>query len=172
MRFVVRLISAKAQFDTGYIAQHHDELGLGQSGVDAACGCTWSFASAVACRSSESATKRTFAIAVDIADGFQLSGPRKTTLPILVNGEPDVAVLDYAGGIQRVTVHGAEADMAGAHWWARGAVYVRRAWTTDTRRAQGLRGGARTIMASSDGIIRAPMHGKLLAILVARRARR
>ncbi len=44
----------------------------------------------------------------DVADGFQLSGPRRTTLPILVNGEPDVAVLDYAGGTQHMTVPGME----------------------------------------------------------------
>jgi 3-methylcrotonyl-CoA carboxylase alpha subunit len=154
------------KFDTGYIAGHHDELGLDESRLDA--GAAARGALHVLARVDRQAydDAQSAPSPWEIIDGFQLSGPRKTTLPILVNGEPDLAVLDYAGGTQRVTVHGAEPDMAAQLVETPAAVYV-------------LRSGRQTLVAlrdfeaaeadhgNSDGVIRAPMHGKLLAILVA-----
>jgi 3-methylcrotonyl-CoA carboxylase alpha subunit len=154
------------KFDTGYIAQHHDELGLDQSGIDgsaAARGALYLLSRAD--RKIHDQTQNPPS-PWDIADGFQFSGPRKTTLPILVNGEPAVAILDYAGGTQHCAVNGAEPDMAAQLVETPNAVYV-------------LRGGRQTLVAfrdfegaeadhaDNDGIIRAPMHGKLLAIHVA-----
>ena len=154
------------KFDTGYIAQHHDELGLGLSGVDAAAAARGALHLLSRADRKPPDETQTAPSPWDIADGFQLSGPRKTTLPIGVNGEPDVAVLDYSGGTQRVTVHGSEPDMTARLVEVPGAVYV-------------LRGGRQTLVAlrdfevaeadhaDGDGVIRAPMHGKVLAILVA-----
>ena len=153
-------------FDTGYIADHHEQLGLGHTGIDA--GAAASAVELLLARSSIAAREAASPVAAtpwDIADGFQLSGPRKTTVPIIVNGEPDVAALDYGSGVQRVTVHGVEADPDVRVIETPSGVYV-------------LRHGRQTLVAlkdfesadadhvAGDGVVRAPMHGKLLAVLV------
>jgi len=153
------------KFDTSYIANHHDELGLGERGIDAgaaARGVAYLLSRPDCTADTE---PKVAASPWDISDGFQLSGPRRTTLPILVNGEPDIAVLDYPGGTQRMTVHGAEPAADARLIATPSAVYV-------------LRHGRQTLVAlkdfeaadadhiDGDGVIRAPMHGKLLAILV------
>ena len=91
---------------------------------------------------------------------------RTTVLPIVVNGEAAQAVLDVSTQPWRITVQGAEPDPAAILIEMPNAVYV-------------LRGGRQTLVAladfetadadhgASDGTVRAPMHGKLLEILVA-----
>ncbi|HWV55584.1 biotin carboxylase N-terminal domain-containing protein [Pseudorhodoplanes sp.] len=153
------------QFDTSYIARHHDELGLNQGGIDApaaASGAAQLIANARPQRPDPDAPLSPW----DVADGFQLSGTRVTTIPIVVNGEPDVARLDFSAGGWRVTVRGAEPDPSARLIAAAGnTMFV-------------LRGGRQTQVAladfeagdvdhaAGDGVVRAPMHGKLLAILV------
>ncbi|ARQ01455.1 acetyl-CoA carboxylase biotin carboxylase subunit [Pseudorhodoplanes sinuspersici] len=152
------------KFDTGYIAQHHDELGLDVHGIDA--GAAARGALHLLSRTDRKSQDETEVAPSpwDIADGFQLSGPRKTILPILINGEPDVAVLDY-GGRQSVFVHGAEPDMAVQLVETPGAVYVLRAGRQTLVALRDFE-AAEADHADSDGVIRAPMHGKLLAVLV------
>ncbi len=157
-------------FDTGYVAAHHDELGLGENGVDAGAAARGaarllSLIDSRTCEDMQADAAPAIASPWDIADGFQLTGIRKTAVPILVNGEADVAVLDYASGTQRITVHGAEPALDARVIDTPSAVYV-------------LRHGRQTLVAlkdfeaadadhvGGDGVIRAPMHGKLLAILV------
>jgi 3-methylcrotonyl-CoA carboxylase alpha subunit len=153
-------------FDTGYIARHHDELGLNVSGIDAAA----------AARGAAHLLARARPLAADpdgppspwdVADGFQLSGPRVTTAPVVANGETVSAVIDFAGGAARVTVQGAGPDPDATLIESANAVFV-------------LRGGRQTqvVLAdfeaadadhgASDGTVRAPMHGKLLAVLVSK----
>jgi 3-methylcrotonyl-CoA carboxylase alpha subunit len=157
-------------FDTGYIARHHDELGLSASGIDAAAAARGAAHLIASARPLRAADPEVPSSPWDIADGFQLSGPRLTTVPIVVNGAPEVAVLNFGGGAARVTVQGAEADSD--------------AMLIETANAvQGvfvLRGGRQTQVSLadfetadadhgvSDGTVRAPMHGKLLAVLVAK----
>lgn len=153
------------KFDTGYIAQHHCELGLDLKGIDA--GAAARGALHLLSRADRKMQDETQVSPSpwDIADGFQLSGPRKTTLPILVNGEPEFAVLDYTGGAQRVTVHGAEPDLTAQLVETPGAVYVLRAGRQTLVALRDVE-AAEAEHAEGDGVIRAPMHGKLLAILV------
>ena len=153
------------KFDTGYIAQHHDEFGLGPSGVDAGAAARGALHLLSRPDRKGRDQTQTSPSPWDIADGFQLSGPRKTTLPIRVNGEPDVAVLDYADGTQLVTVHGAEPDMTARLVETPGAVYVLRAGRQTLVALRDFE-TAEADHADSDGVIRAPMHGKVLAILV------
>jgi 3-methylcrotonyl-CoA carboxylase alpha subunit len=153
-------------FDTGYIARHHDELGLNVSGIDAAAAARGAEHLIARARPHPAADADAPASPWDIADGFQLSGPRTTTLPIMVNGEPQHAVLDFSAGTWRVTVNGAGPDPAAKLIEASPTVYV-------------LREGRQTQVsladfeaddadhAAGDGTVRAPMHGKLLAVLVA-----
>jgi 3-methylcrotonyl-CoA carboxylase alpha subunit len=152
-------------FDTGYIARHHDELGLDASGMDAPATARGAAHLIARARPQLAGDSDMPPSPWDIADGFQLSGTRLTTVPILVNGEPDQALLDFGVGAWRVTVQGAEPDPSAMLIDAANAVFV-------------LRGGRQTQVAladfeamdadhgASDGIVRAPMHGKLLTVLV------
>jgi 3-methylcrotonyl-CoA carboxylase alpha subunit len=147
------------KFDTGYIARHHAELGLDAAGIDNAAAARGAL-HLLSPRHQENVSPW------DATDGFQLSGPRKLTLPIVVNGNPDIAIVDFATGRMQVSVHGETPDMEATLIEALPAVYV-------------LRGGRQTIVAladhgaddadhaGGDGVVRAPMHGKLLAVLVA-----
>src|SRR5262249_45341735 len=101
----------------------------------------------------------------DAIDGFQLAGGRAAVLPLLVDGENVSAALSYGANGARVTVEG-EAPATDAQAIEAGdAVYV-------------LRGGRQTVVRLKDfeavdvdhldlgGLVTAPMHGKVLAILV------
>jgi 3-methylcrotonyl-CoA carboxylase alpha subunit len=97
----------------------------------------------------------------DAADGFQMSGERRLALPIVAEGEKVVAQVIGAD----VTVDGTGPANDAVAIAADGAVYV-------------LRHGRQTKVALRDlgldeagdgggsGLVRAPMHGKVLSILV------
>ncbi len=101
----------------------------------------------------------------DAADGFQLAGARRLALPIVVEGENLVAEVAYLGGELAVTVERIPAAGDAAVIEAADAIYV-------------LRHGRQTKVALRDlsideagdqgqgGLVRAPMHGKVLSILV------
>jgi 3-methylcrotonyl-CoA carboxylase alpha subunit len=153
----------KGTFDTGYIARHHDELGLTADGIDAAAAARG--AAHLLARGRPLPNPEAPLSPWDIADGFQLSGPRVSTMPIIVNGEPHAAVIDFAGGVAQVTVQGAAPDPDATLIESDNGVFV-------------LRGGRQTHVSladfeaadadhsAGDGTVRAPMHGKLLAVLV------
>ena len=152
-------------FDTGYIPRHHAELGLDVTGIDAAAAARGALHLIAKARPQPAAEPQAPASPWDVADGFQLSGARTTTLPIVVNGGSEQAMLDFSTGAMRLTVQGAEPDLSAMLIEAPYSAYV-------------LRNGRQTEVAladfeagdvehgASDGVIRAPMHGKLLAILV------
>jgi 3-methylcrotonyl-CoA carboxylase alpha subunit len=101
----------------------------------------------------------------DATDGFQLSGRRTLDLPVIADGEALVACLTFARNGVTVAVDGADA--------AEDARIV-----DDGAAAYVLRNGRQTIVRlkdfeaidiehlDSDGVVTAPMHGKVLAILV------
>jgi 3-methylcrotonyl-CoA carboxylase alpha subunit len=149
-------------FDTGYIATHARALGLDEQGIDAqAAACGAAALLAPHARPSDAASSPW-----DVADAFQLCGPRRLSIPILVNGEPERAAVEFPDGHMQVHVQGQPADPAATAVVTEAGVYV-------------LRGGRQTFVAlpdfdsadvehgGSDDIVRAPMHGKLLAVLVA-----
>jgi 3-methylcrotonyl-CoA carboxylase alpha subunit len=151
-------------FDTGYIARHHDELGLNARGSDAAAAARGAEFLIVRSR-PKPADPETPPSPWDIADGFQLTGVRKTAIPIIVNGEPDRAMIDFSGGEWRITVQDAASDPKAALIEAPNAVYVlRNGRQTEVKLADFEAVEADAGM--SDGAVRAPMHGKLLAVLV------
>ena len=101
----------------------------------------------------------------DVDDAFQLAGPRNVSLPLWVDGEPVRAQVSYAADHAEVSVDGVDAATDALAIDAPGAVYV-------------LRHGRQTVVRpkdaaidvehlDGDGLVRAPMHGKLLAVLVA-----
>jgi 3-methylcrotonyl-CoA carboxylase alpha subunit len=101
----------------------------------------------------------------DATDGFQLSGRRVVAMPITANGQATVALVSYdAAGIS-VAVNDQYPASDAQIFDGPNEVYV-------------LRGGRQTIVRrpefietaladrDADGAIRAPMHGKVLAVLV------
>ncbi|HML12340.1 MAG TPA: biotin carboxylase N-terminal domain-containing protein [Xanthobacteraceae bacterium] len=153
-------------FDTGFIDRNLAALGAVPRAFDAAAA---AFAVAhllareqarIAARSSSNG-----ASPWDARDGFQLAGNRDGALPVLVDGENVSAALSYGPNGARVAVNGAEPAADAQAIEAGEAVYV-------------LRGGRQTVVRLKDfeavdvhhldsgGLVTAPMHGKVLAILV------
>jgi 3-methylcrotonyl-CoA carboxylase alpha subunit len=101
----------------------------------------------------------------DATDGFQLSGARVLTLPILIDGVPAKAHVKYGGGGPMVAVDGVPAALDATAIEAADAIYVlHRGRQTVVRRADS--GAGDLDHADGDGEIKAPMHGKVLALLV------
>jgi 3-methylcrotonyl-CoA carboxylase alpha subunit len=97
-------------------------------------------------------------------DGFQLGGVRRLSLPVRVDGADAEAAITYGKDDPRVTIEGAAAAGDAKVFVAAGDAFV-------------LRGGRQTRVrlkdvavpiagaADSDGIIKAPMHGRVLELL-------
>jgi len=158
--------------DTGFIDRNGPALGLASQGVDRAA------AAAGAARLMALDIER---IALSLArkpdrpvspweaeDGFQLSGERTSNIPILADGEPFTATARFDASGCRVAVDGAAAALDATIFDAPDveAVYVLRSGRqTVVRRA--MQGVDTRDAAGGDGVIKAPMHGKVLALMVA-----
>jgi 3-methylcrotonyl-CoA carboxylase alpha subunit len=103
-------------------------------------------------------------------DAFQLSGVRAHLRPILVDGEAVTAQVTYRDGLPSISIDGvAAAGDATAIHTPDGVLVLRQGRQTTVR----LNDFASLDMQHLDasGVIRAPMHGKVLAILVETGAR-
>jgi 3-methylcrotonyl-CoA carboxylase alpha subunit len=104
----------------------------------------------------------------DADDAFQLAGARSVSLPILLDGESAVAQVVYgtagATGGPRVSVDGVAAAPDALAVEAADAVYVLRAGHQTTVRLRDVEIDVEHL--DGDGLVRAPMHGRLLAVLV------
>jgi 3-methylcrotonyl-CoA carboxylase alpha subunit len=150
-----------SKFDTGFIDAHLAELGAVPQPLDKA---------AVAQGAREWLIRERARLAQlgplspwDTNDGFQLSGERRLHLPLIADGENAVAEAVYGRNGMRVTADGHAP--AGEPVITGDAVYV-------VHRGRQTRVALRDVnldrAAENDtgGIVRAPMHGKVLAILV------
>jgi 3-methylcrotonyl-CoA carboxylase alpha subunit len=154
-------------FDTGFIERHRAALGLEARGADKA-------AAARGVAMLLDRERNRFADRVDhdevgspwdALDAFQLSGPRQTRVPALVDGERIDADVSYGCDGVIVTVDGQAAALDAIAIEAADAVYVlRQGRQTVVRR---LDQAADLDHAMGDGQILAPMHGKVLALMVA-----
>jgi 3-methylcrotonyl-CoA carboxylase alpha subunit len=157
------------KFDTGFIDRNLAELGAAPRGLDRAA----------AARGAQVLLQREHvriaatierapdapASPWDAADAFQLSGERRLALPILAEGETIAAQLAFGHGGVTVSIDGMAAAKDAAVVETADAVYV-------------VRHGRQTKVALRDlsvdeagdhgggGLVRAPMHGKVLAVLV------
>ncbi|HEV2956448.1 MAG TPA: biotin carboxylase N-terminal domain-containing protein [Xanthobacteraceae bacterium] len=153
-------------FDTGFIDRNASALGAVTRDFDraaAAFGVAHLLAREQARIAAQSASHG--ASPWDATDGFQLAGRRSAALPVMVDGENASAALSYGANGVRVTVDGEAAASDAQAIEAGEGVYV-------------LRGGRQTVVRLKDfeatdvehldtgGLITAPMHGKVLAILV------
>ena len=153
------------EFDTGFIDTHLTELGAGPQPLDheaVAFG-----AQALVARERDRLAERNngYDSPWDADDGFQLSGTRRLFLPLVAEGHRINAEVAFDGGEARVSVEGAApANDATAIAVAEAVYVLRRGRQTKLApRDLGLEEGADD---SSGGLVRAPMHGKVLAVLV------
>ncbi len=99
-----------------------------------------------------------------VRDGFQLGGPRSLTIPIVINGENASAIVTYAKDGARVAVDGAAPAADGRVFEAGQDAFVVRAGRQTRVRIKDF--AAATAAASSgEGVVKAPMHGKVLELL-------
>jgi len=101
----------------------------------------------------------------DATDGFQLSGRRQLRLPFLVDGEPVEAGVMFGADGLAVEVDGAAGDPEAPAFDDGDAVIVVRSGRQTRVRLRGVETSAGH-SGEADGTVRAPMHGKLLAVLV------
>jgi len=97
-------------------------------------------------------------------DGFQLGGVRSVTIPIVVDGENENATVTYGSEGIRVAIDGVAATTDGKVFEAGGDAYVVRHGRQTRVRLKDFSAPAATGSAG-DGVIKAPMHGKVLEIL-------
>jgi 3-methylcrotonyl-CoA carboxylase alpha subunit len=156
----------REQFDTGFIERNLAALGAVPRGFDRAAA-AFGVAHLLAREQARIAARSAWdgASPWDATDGFQLAGGRGAALPVLVDGENASAALSYGANGTRVAIGGEEAAADARAVEAGDAVYV-------------LRGGRQTVVRLNDfeaidvehldtgGLVTAPMHGKVLAILV------
>jgi 3-methylcrotonyl-CoA carboxylase alpha subunit len=156
-----------ANFDTGFIDRNLATLGGGSGDrAAAAFGAAQLLARDIA-RIGQSLDRPPGEPASpwDATDAFQLSGARKLVLPILADGEAIAAQVTYGAAGPSVAVDGVPAALDATAIEAADAIYVLRHGRQTVVRAVEL-GSGDADHAGGDGQIKAPMHGKVLVLLV------
>ncbi len=164
----------KGDFDTGFIDRNLAALGAVPQGLDRAAAAlgTQKLVERESARIAAVFEREPDAPASpwDSGDAFQLSGARHLALPILAEGESIVAQVAYGPGGALVAIDGIAPASDAVALDAGDAVYV-------------LRHGRQTKVSLRDlsldeagddaagGLVRAPMHGKVLSVLVEQGAR-
>jgi 3-methylcrotonyl-CoA carboxylase alpha subunit len=155
-------------FDTGFIDRHLDALGAAPQAPDRA---------AVALGAEKLIEREYARIATnggeaeapaspwDATDAFQLSGTRTLMLPLVADGENVTAQIAYGAGGRSVSVGGATPTADAFAVVAGDAAYVlhRGRQTKVSLRDLGI---DEAVDQQQSGLVRAPMHGKVLAVLV------
>jgi len=98
-------------------------------------------------------------------DGFQLGGTRSVTVPVLVDGQDAAAVVSYDKEGATVVVDGAAPAAAAKVFVAHADAYVLRHGRQTRIQLKDVSTAAAQA-GSSDGVIKAPMHGKVLELFV------
>ena len=156
----------KGAFDTGFIDRNLGTLTVSDHSAAAAFGAVRLLAQdAARIAQNLDPAPDTPGSPWDATDGFQLSGPRTLEISLLVDGEPASATVTYGSGMV-VAVDGVPAALDATAVEAPDAIYVlRKGRQTVVRRADV--GAGDLDHTDGGGEIKAPMHGKVLALLVA-----
>ncbi|MBV8792550.1 MAG: ATP-grasp domain-containing protein [Pseudolabrys sp.] len=157
------------RFDTGFIDGHLGELVKAPQGLDAgavALGAQILMGRIVRPQPRDPEAPPS---PWEVTDAFQLTGLRATALALSADGEPVMATIRYDANGATATVNGVHAAADAVAVEAPDAVFVLR----DGRQTRiSLRDLAVNEAAGSgDGVIRAPMHGKVLAVFVEKGAK-
>ncbi len=164
----------QGDFDTGFIDRNLADLGAAPQGLDRAAAAlgAQTLVERESARMAGSVVREPDEPASpwDSTDAFQLSGARKLALPILAEGESVVVQVSYGPKGAMVAIDGIASARDAMAIDAGDTIYV-------------LRHGRQTKVALRDltldeagdhgagGLVRAPMHGKVLSILVEQGAR-
>ena len=155
-------------FDTGFIERNLATLGGGSGDRAAAAFGAAELLARDMARIAQNLDRAPDAPASpwDATDGFQLSGPRAIAMPLLVDGEPVAGPCQHtAPAARRLLWMACAAALDATAIEAADAIYVlRQGRQTVVRRAD--LGAGDLDHAGGDGQIKAPMHGKVLALLV------
>ena len=159
----------KGDFDTGFIDRNLAALGAAPQGLDRAAAAlgTQKLVERESARIAASFEREPEEPASpwDSNDAFQLAGARRLALPVLAEGESVVAQVAYGSGVAAVAIDGIAPASDAVAVDGGDAVFV-------------LRRGRQTKVSLRDlaldeagddaagGLVRAPMHGKVLALLV------
>ena len=141
-------------FDTGFIDRNLDALGAVPTTLDRA-------AAAAALHALLDQPPIPSASPWDVKDGFQLSGPRLLAWPVAVNGEPETIRVAWDGQGLLVDGFDPSADVSLVHDRA-GIFALHKGRQTLVAPRQ--LGSAGHEGGDGDGAIKAPMHGKIVAI--------
>jgi 3-methylcrotonyl-CoA carboxylase alpha subunit len=159
----------EGNFDTGFIDRNLAALGAVPQALDhgaAATGVTRLLATnqarvAALARAASDETHSPWAA----TDAFQLATPRQLVLPVVVNGEDVNACVSYNGKAIVVTVEDTRPAEDAIAVEDEHAVYLLRGGHQSVVRAKNF-DAVDVDLISGDGVIVAPMHGKVLAVLV------
>jgi 3-methylcrotonyl-CoA carboxylase alpha subunit len=170
LRFLAALVRAgefrQGRFDTDFIDRNLAALGAVPHPFDRAAAAAGAArliareAERIAARAEEDTARSPW----DSTDGFQLSDPRSVLLPVRVDGESALAQVTWRAATPQVSVDGVDAARDALAIDAPGAVYVWRAGRQTVMRLKDVEIDVEHL--DGDGLVRAPMHGKLLAVLV------
>jgi 3-methylcrotonyl-CoA carboxylase alpha subunit len=155
------------RFDTGFIERNMAVLGGAEMDPAAAAfGAGWLLANEIARVHRDLDRGPDAPSPWDATDGFQISGRRQLVMPILVDGEPIEATVSFGPDGPSVAVDGVAAALDATAIEATDAVFVlRQGRQTVVRPAVGGKDHLHDV--GGDGRIKAPMHGKVLEVLVA-----
>jgi 3-methylcrotonyl-CoA carboxylase alpha subunit len=162
----------KGQVDTGFIDRNLAALGAVPQGIDRAAAAA-GVARLLAAGAADAPPDEAAASHEDSAeayspwaasDGFQLGGTRSLTVPIVVDGESVFATVTYAGNGMRVAVEQTGPATDARVFSAGDEAYVLRHGRQTRLRIKDFAIAAAA--AGGDGVIKAPMHGRVLEVLV------
>ena len=155
----------QAHVDTGFIDRNLAALGAVPQPSDKAAAAL-GLAHLLAATTIEAATSEESSESPWAArDGFQLGGARSLIVPIVIDGEGANAKVTFGEDGAHVTVDGTAAATDGKVFEAGADAYVLRHGRQTRVRINDFVTAA-TEAGASDGVIKAPMHGKVLDVLV------
>ncbi len=172
-RFARRGSFREGEFDTGFIDRNMDALGAVPRGIDAGAAA----AGALALVREREAAARSSAISAgatgkgpwDVADAFQMSGPRRSGLALVVEGERVDAMLGWDEDGPSLDMIGDEAVGDGERAFTlvqtdEGIIALADGRQTAVRLFDPL--SVSLDEADGGGVVKAPMHGKVVAVFV------
>jgi 3-methylcrotonyl-CoA carboxylase alpha subunit len=100
------------------------------------------------------------------SDGFQLGGARRHAIPVVIDGDSAVATVSYGGNGMTVVIAGATPAADAVVFESDGEAYVLRHGRQTRVHIKDF-ATATAEAGAGDGVIKAPMHGKVLEVDVA-----
>src|SRR5579863_1471067 len=157
----------RGKVDTGFIDANLARLGAVPQPRDnaaAALGVSALLDAAAAREAASDDSSTPSELPWDSRDGFQLGGVRSIAIPIVIDGENADALVSYAAAGARVAVDGAAPASDAAVFVAGQDAYVVRGGRQTRVRIRDFATPSASA-GTGDGVVKAPMHGKVLELL-------